>query len=72
LLLKDSKASFPIEGEKPRSNKAARWGNAIGQAGENELDTQELDRLQQIVIESKRFTKFGIRKQEGFVGDRDV
>ena len=71
LLLKDSKASFTIEGEKPRSNKAARWGNAIGQAGENELDIQELNRLQQIVIESKRFTKFGIREQEGFVGDRD-
>ena len=71
LLLKDSKASFTIEGEKPRVNKAMRWGNAIGQAGEHELDIQELDRLQQIVIESKRFTKFGIREQEGFVGDRD-
>lgn len=71
LLLKDSKASFTIEGEKPRSNRAARWGNAIGQAGAYELNMSELDRLQQIVIESNRFTKFGIRKQEGFVGDRD-
>lgn len=33
LLLKDSKASFSIEGENPRNNRAARWGIAIGQAG---------------------------------------
>ena len=71
LLLKDSKASFTIEGEKPRSNRAARWGNAIGQAGINPLTINELNRLQQLVIENDRFTKMGIRKQEGFVGDRD-
>ncbi|MEQ8623595.1 MAG: Fic family protein [Vicingaceae bacterium] len=71
LLLKDSKASFTIEGEKPRSNRAARWGNAIDQAGVNELDINELNRLQQLVIENKRFTKMGLRKQQGFIGDRD-
>lgn len=71
LLLKDSKASFTIEGEKPRSNRAARWGNAIGQAGANDLSIGELDRLQQIVIENKRFLKMGLRAQEGFIGDRD-
>ena len=71
LLLKDSQASFTIEGEKPRSNRAARWGNAIGQAGVNELSLDELNRLQQLVIESKRFTKMGIRQQQGFIGDRD-
>lgn len=71
LLLKDSKASFTIEGEKPRSNRAARWGHAIGQAGINELDINELNRLQQLVIENKRFTKMGLRKQQGFIGDRD-
>lgn len=71
LLLKDSKASFTIEGEKPRNNRAARWGNAIGQAGVNPLTIDELTRLQQLVIESNRFTKMGIREQEGFVGDRD-
>ena len=69
LLLKDSKASFTIEGEKPRSNRAARWGKAIGQAGINELDISELNRLQQIVIENTRFTTMGIREQQGFVGD---
>jgi Fic family protein len=71
LLLKDSKASFTIEGEKPRSNRAARWGNAIGQAGVSDLTLDELNRLQQLVIESKRFTKMGIRKQQSFIGDRD-
>ena len=29
------------------------------------------ERLQQLVIESKRFTKMGLRQQQGFVGDRD-
>jgi len=71
LLLKDSKASFTIEGEKPRSNRATRWGSAIGQAGINTLDIKELDRLQQLVIEDDRFTPMGIRKQQGFIGDRE-
>ena len=71
LLLKDSKASFTIEGETPRSNRAARWGKAIGQAGINELDISELNRLQQIVIENTRFTTMGIRQQQGYVGDRE-
>lgn len=71
LLLKDSKASFSIEGENPRNNRAARWGIAIGQAGKNELHLDELSRLQQLVIENDRFVKMGIRKQQGFIGDRD-
>ncbi len=71
LLLKDSKASFSIEGENPRNNRAARWGIAIGQAGKNELSIAELDRLQQLIIENDRFIKMGIRQQEGFIGDRD-
>jgi hypothetical protein len=71
LLLKDSKASFSIEGEDPRNNRAARWGIAIGQAGKNELSIAELNRLQQLVIENDRFIKMGIRQQQGFIGDRD-
>lgn len=71
LLLKDSKASFSIEGENPRTNRAARWGIAIGQAGKNELSIAELNRLQQLVIENDRFIKMGIRQQQGFIGDRD-
>lgn len=71
LLLKDSKASFTIEGENPGTNRALRWGKAIGEAGKNSLTSEELIRLQQIIIESKRFTKMGFRKEGGFVGDRD-
>jgi hypothetical protein len=71
LLLKDSKASFSIEGENPRNNRAARWGLAIGQAGKNVLSISELNRLQQLVIQNDRFVKMGIRNQQGFIGDRD-
>lgn len=71
LLLKDSQASFTIEGENPGTNRALRWGKAIGEAGRNPLTSEELLRLQQIIIESKRFTKMGFRKENGFVGDRE-
>ncbi len=71
LLLKDSKASFTIEGENPVPSRALRWGKAIGEAGMNELTKEELERLQQIIIESAKFTKFGYRQQEGFVGEHD-
>lgn len=71
LLLKDSKASFAIEGESPRSKRAARWGQAIGQAGLKLLTHTEFERLQQIVIENPRFTEMGYRKEGGFVGEHD-
>lgn len=71
LLLKDSKASFTIEGENPTNNRALRWGKAIGQAGTKQLTQEELLRLQQIVIENNRFISFGNRKEGGFVGEHD-
>ena len=71
LLLKDSKASFTIEGESPAHSRAARWGRAIGQAGSKQLSKEELLRLQQIVIEDTRFIKMGYRTEGGFVGDHD-
>ncbi|HLO60821.1 MAG TPA: Fic family protein [Bacteroidales bacterium] len=71
LLLKDSKASFFIEGETPTINRAVRWGKAIGQAGSTPLSKQELLRLQQIVIDNNRFVKFGFRTEGGFVGEHD-
>jgi len=71
LLLKDSKASFSIEGESPKSKRAARWGQVIGQAGTKDLTKEELLRLQQIVIENTRFVEMGYRKKGGFVGDHD-
>lgn len=71
LLLKDSKASFTIEGESPKSKRAARWGQAIGQAGVKDLSRVELFRLQQLVIENPRFIDMGYRKKGGFVGEHD-
>jgi Fic family protein len=71
LLLKDSKASFSIEGESPKSKRAARWGRAIGQAGDKELTQDELKRLQQLVIENTRFVEMGFREKGGFVGEHE-
>lgn len=71
LLLKDSKASFSIEGENPTQNRALRWGKAIGQAGSKTLSTEELNRLQQIVIENSKFVTMGYRTEGGFVGEHD-
>jgi len=71
LLLKDSKASFTIEGEIPTQNRAVRWGRAIGQAGSKSLTKDELLRLQQILIENSRFLKMGYRTEGGFVGTHD-
>jgi Fic family protein len=71
LLLKDSKASFSIEGESPKSKRAARWGKIIGQAGIKKLTKEELIRLQHIVIENPRFIDMGYRKGGGFVGEHD-
>ncbi len=71
LLLKDSKASFSIEGESPKSMRTSRWGHAIGQAGSKELTIEELIRLQQVVIASDRFVEMGFRKKGGFVGEHD-
>jgi hypothetical protein len=71
LLLKDSKASYAIEGERPPQNRAQRWGRAIGQAGQSPISEEELIRLQQIVIDNPRFIQMGFRHQEGFVGEHD-
>jgi len=71
LLLKDSKASFTIEGESPKSKRTARWGKIIGQAGTKELQQEELIRLQQKVIENTRFVAMGYRKKGGFVGEHN-
>lgn len=71
LLLKDSKASYAIEGETPPQNRTQRWGRAIGQAGKKLISKEELLRLQQIIIESDRFVKMGFRKEGGFIGEHD-
>ena len=71
LLLKDSKASYTIEGEKPPHNRIERWGKAIGEAGKRKLSTSELEYLQQIIIEDNRFVAPGFRREGGFVGEHD-
>ncbi len=71
LLLSDSKSSFAIEGERPSSARAARWAEAIGQAGVRPLTLPELERLQRIVIGDDRFVRLGLRNEGGFVGSHD-
>jgi Fic family protein len=71
LLLKDSRASFAIEGERPSHQRAERWGQAIGQAGERPLTLLELERLQRLIIPDSRFVKLGLRKEGGFIGTHD-
>jgi hypothetical protein len=71
LLLKDSKSSYAIEGERPPQDRIQRWGRAIGEAGKQPIDLDELLRLQRIVIGDARFTGLGLRNEGGFVGERD-
>lgn len=71
LLLKDSKSSFAIEGERPPQDRIQRWGRAIAEAGRRAIDVDELLRLQRIVIGDARFVHLGLRDQGGFVGERD-
>ncbi len=71
LMLKDSKASFNIEGETPTNSRATKWGKVIGQAGNFPLSKDELLRLQQIVIGNSRFINMGFRKEGGFVGEHE-
>ena len=71
LLLKDSKSSYVIEGERPPQDRIQRWGRAIGEAGRVPLDEAELLRLQRIVIGDERFVRLGLRDEGGFVGEHD-
>ena len=71
LLLKDSKSSYAIEGERPPQNRIQRWGRAIGEAGRQPIDLDELLRLQEIVIGDNRFVRLGLRTEGGFVGEHE-
>jgi hypothetical protein len=71
LLLKDSRSSYAIEGERAPRDRIQRWGRAIGDAGRRPLDAEELLRLQKIVIGDARFVKLGFREEGGFVGEHD-
>jgi hypothetical protein len=71
LLLKDSRSSYAIEGERPPQDRIQRWGRAIGEAGKRPVDLGELLRLQALVIGDSRFVKLGLREEGGFVGEHD-
>jgi Fic family protein len=71
LLLKDSKSSYAIEGERAPQDRIQRWGRAIGEAGRRPINLDELLRLQRIVIGDARFVKLGLRHEGGFVGEHD-
>lgn len=71
LLLKDSRSSFAIEGERPPQDRIQRWGRAIAGAGRAPIDRDELLRLQRVVIGDARFVRLGLRAEAGFVGDHE-
>ena len=71
LLLKDSRASYTIEGETPPHGRIERWGKIIGEAGTRKLSIQELEHLQRQVITDSRFIEAGLRTEGGFVGGHD-
>lgn len=71
LLLKDSKSSYAIEGERPPQHRIQRWGRAIGEAGRQPIDLDELLRLQKIVIDDRRFVHMGVRTEGGFIGEHE-
>jgi len=71
LLLKDSKASYAIEGETPPHNRAERWGSIIGKAGQSPLSKFGLEGLQKEVITDTRFVHMSYRTEGGFIGTHD-
>ncbi|MDF1524910.1 MAG: Fic family protein [bacterium] len=71
LLIKDSRSSYAIEGERAPQSRIHRWGRVIGQAGTQPLDEDEFLRLQGIVIGDGRFVRIGWRADGGFVGEHD-
>ena len=71
MLLSDSKASFAIEKEQPRSDRARRWARTIAKAGQQQLSVATFEALQKVVIDDDRFVKLGLRAEGGFVGEHD-
>ena len=71
LLLKESKSTYAIEGERLPQDRIQRWGRAISEAGQQPIDLEELLRLQAIVIGNDRFVRLGLRNEGGFIGKHD-
>jgi hypothetical protein len=72
LLLNDSKASFEIERERPPKDRMQRWAAVIGRAGERPVTVETLVEMQRDLIGDERFVHLGLRKEDGFVGERDL
>ena len=72
LLLKDSQASFEIEGERPSRDREQRWAQTLGDAGRTALTTDRLLDLQRQVIGDSRMIALGLRQEGGFVGEHDA
>ena len=71
LLMKNSRASYVNEGENPPLNRIQQWGRAIAESGQFDLNSEELIRLQKIILGSDHFIKTGFRKEGGFIGCHD-
>ncbi len=71
LMIKDSKASFTIEGEPAKNRRTNLWAKAIGEAGKNKLSHKELARLQKMVILNPDKLHMGYREEGGFIGEHD-
>src|SRR6202044_2917591 len=57
LLLKDSKASYAIEGERAPQNRIQRWGRAIGEAGRRPMELDELAQVESIFLRYAGFVR---------------
>ena len=71
LSLKDSRASFAVEGESPRGQRVKRWSQALANAGIHELSDETLLGLQGLALENARNLHKGYRTEGGFVGEHD-
>ena len=72
LLLKDSRASFEIEGERPSRDREQRWAATLGDAGRAPITADRLLDLQRQVIGDARMVTLGFREEGGFVGEHDA
>jgi Fic/DOC family len=56
-----ARSSFMLAGEKPSGLRAARWAQAIGQAGARVLTLDELLRLQRVACRDRSSARLGLR-----------
>lgn len=71
LLLKDSKSSFIIEGEKINNRRAQEFAKVLRKAGHYTIDNVFLLSLQKEIMKGSKFNKLGFRTEGGFIGEHD-